>query len=203
MNKQLPGKVVALDIGGVCLHLRPGLSARILGYDSMEEVMLSSPAIGASIRAVETGQIDENEYLARLLGDIPRARTREQVQSAWQELLGAEVEGMAELVAEMVGAGFKVIFLSDISRFHYRQVLSTLSFAPLVHSAVVSYEVGAMKPEAAMYEAFEQRCGNQLPALYLDDRECNIEAARGRGWNAHHFTGIDGAVKAFAEVRRL
>ena len=37
-----------------------------------------------------------------------------------------------------------------------------------------------------MYELFEKRHG--VPDFYFDDKLCNIEGARKRGWNAIQFT---------------
>jgi HAD superfamily hydrolase (TIGR01509 family) len=52
---------------------------------------------------------------------------------------------------------------------------------------VLSYEHGAMKPDAKLYEVVERlagRRGGQL--LYLDDRIENVEAGRARGWQVIH-----------------
>ena len=44
------------------------------------------------------------------------------------------------------------------------------------------------------FEAFEKRFG--VPALYVDDREVLIDAARKRGWNAIVFSGAGTLAKA-------
>src|SRR5258705_3546956 len=52
---------------------------------------------------------------------------------------------------------------------------------------VLSYEHGAMKPDAKLYEVVERfagRRGGQI--LYLDDRIENVEAGRARGWQVIH-----------------
>ncbi|MGH8022558.1 MAG: HAD family hydrolase [Limisphaerales bacterium] len=50
---------------------------------------------------------------------------------------------------------------------------------------VLSYEIGAMKPRAKMYQALEtltRRRGDDI--FYIDDRAENIETALARGWRA-------------------
>ena len=51
-----------------------------------------------------------------------------------------------------------------------------------VTDCVGSNEVHALKPEEAMFAAFERRFG--VPDLYLDDRMDLINAANARGWHA-------------------
>jgi HAD superfamily hydrolase (TIGR01509 family) len=48
---------------------------------------------------------------------------------------------------------------------------------------ILSYEIGAMKPQAKIYEALEtmsRRRGRDI--FYIDDREENVEAGAARGW---------------------
>ena len=48
---------------------------------------------------------------------------------------------------------------------------------------ILSYEVGAMKPDAKIYEALEKMAGKRgSDVLYLDDRLENISAGAARGW---------------------
>ena len=48
---------------------------------------------------------------------------------------------------------------------------------------ILSYEHGAMKPDAKLYEVVEQQSGHsQSEILYLDDRPENIAAGAARGW---------------------
>jgi FMN phosphatase YigB (HAD superfamily) len=193
------GQPIALDIGGVCLRLRPVDSARLLGYDTMRTLSLAHPPMHGYVQALETGRMEEEEFLALVSGMLGNVSVGT-IKRAWYELLGEEIEGMRELVTEMVDAGYRPVFLSDISPYHHQCVLELLSFAHLVDSAVVSYRVGALKPGREMYEAFETHCGGRKPALYLDDKLCNVNAARKLGWNSHHFAGVEGARQAFRKL---
>jgi putative hydrolase of the HAD superfamily len=48
---------------------------------------------------------------------------------------------------------------------------------------IFSYEIGAMKPTAKIYEALEAMSGKRgADIVYLDDREENIVAGAARGW---------------------
>ena len=97
--------------------------------------------------------------------------------------------GMKERVEAYAAKGVKFVFLSDVSALHLDVCYRKCSFCHAVTDGVFSYEVGARKPDPAMYEMFEQRHG--VPDFYFDDRPCNIEAARKRGWNAILFSSAE------------
>lgn len=61
---------------------------------------------------------------------------------------------------------------------------------------VDSSEVGARKPEPAIYERTTERLGTD-PAriVYLDDFEQNVAAARTAGWTAIHVVDVDASMR--------
>jgi HAD superfamily hydrolase (TIGR01509 family) len=57
-------------------------------------------------------------------------------------------------------------------------------------TVVVSYEVGCAKPDAEIFELTLDRLGvAAAQALFVDDREVNLEGARRVGLRTLHFTG--------------
>ena len=93
---------------------------------------------------------------------------------------------MEKYIRKYTESGVKFVYLSDISRLHLSKVCRMLPFAHLIYDGIYSFEAGVRKPGAAMYELFEKRHG--VPDFYFDDKLCNIEGARKRGWNAIQFT---------------
>jgi 2-haloacid dehalogenase len=178
--------ILALDIGGVCLELRHERACQHFGLSGAEEFRARFPEVWSLAAELETGRLEENEFLAKagkLLGMEP-----EELHGFWLDLIGGEVPGAGEFVGQALGLGCQPVFLSDVSAIHYRALLPRLSFADRMHGAVVSYEVGALKPDSRMYAALEERyCGGGVPAFYVDDRAQNVAAARARGWNAYQF----------------
>ena len=47
-----------------------------------------------------------------------------------------------------------------------------------------------------MRTSSESFCGGDVPCLYLDDKLCNIEAGRARGWNSVQVHAIGDVVLA-------
>lgn len=97
------------------------------------------------------------------------------------------VDSMPEALQAVRDAGVRVGLLSNTCHAHWdwirRQRYPATEFRFDV--TILSYEVGAMKPDAAIYEAAEQAC--EVPIhqlLFLDDRAENVAGALRRCWKA-------------------
>ncbi len=59
--------------------------------------------------------------------------------------------------------------------------------------AVLSYEVGSMKPDESIYSVATRQAGVLSERIFFtDDREENIEGARRAGWQVSWFSGVSG-----------
>jgi len=145
-----------------------------------------------TLRRHETGQLNPNtflEYFNRQTGtsaDVDR----------WTEAV-ADIftvnESILPIVDRLATAGHRLGVLSNTNEIHWRFVTDG-RFAPLLpgpfEHAVLSYEVGAMKPDPAIYAAAAERARVQPhEILFTDDREENVAAAREAGFSAVLFQG--------------
>ncbi|MDD7751763.1 MAG: hypothetical protein PUK77_08655, partial [bacterium] len=126
------------------------------------------------------------EWLDVLWNSLGRRFTKERLLDGWNSILAGPFPGVEKYIRKYAESGVKFVYLSDISRLHLNNVCRMLPFAHLIYDGVYSFEAGVRKPGAAMYELFEKRHG--VPDFYFDDKLCNIEGARKRGWNAIQFT---------------
>ena len=177
-------KVIALDIGQVCVQVRGELCFAKLGYRSAAEVPRELFVLNDEM---EKGRLTADEYFERFRELTGSELDKEAMLEAFCSIIAAPVPGMSELVARLPEQGIRPVFFSNTSCLHLERVRQIFAGAAAVPEGVYSFEVGAMKPESAIYEAFEQRYGR--PALYVDDRPDLIAAARERGWEAHCFNG--------------
>ena len=194
--------VVAVDIGNVCHYLDFAACSRISGIeDFWYGALLHNPESLRLEHLVEKGLLPIPEFLTRTAHAL--AMPEAQLQAAWTGIIGTEMPGMPELIDEMLAAGLRPVFFSNISWLHWRHSLAAISFGHKMHGAVLSCEAQAIKPEPAIYATLERRyCGGGIPCLYLDDRPENIEGGRQRGWNSHLFIDAGGARQALREVLR-
>ena len=183
-------KYIALDIGNVCIKIdHIGCYARA-GFAGMppQEVMFLA-------REYECGRLTEDEFWTQFQQYAPdRSKTRQDLEKDFDAILVEPVPGMEMLISALPLVGIQPVFFSDISARHLKLVRQMFRASAMVPEGIYSFEVGSMKPDEAMFEAFEKRFG--VPALYVDDREVLIEAARKRGWNAVVFTGAKALQKA-------
>lgn len=175
-------KIIALDIGGVCINLRFELCREYLGGSGAEEVPTQ---FLAATDQYERGLIAEQEWL-----DVFRSITEgrfsdDELRHAWNLIIGDAISGMPELVNEIVNAGFRAVFFSDTSELHLLHIYRKLPFAHLMSGGIFSFKAGAKKPEDKMYDLFEQTYGR--PYIYTDDKAENVEAGIKHGWNSHKF----------------
>ena len=110
-------------------------------------------------------------------------------------MIGETVPGMEDFVRELVDAGFRFVFFSDTSELHFADICRKLPFAHLITGSILSYEIGAKKPEPGMYESFEDKFG--VPCCYLDDMPQNIAAGQERGWFSIRFDNTEAMRREF------
>lgn len=174
---------IALDIGNVCMEIHSHWWKDIFHWDAIPAELLPH------LSALECGKESVEELLTAFHRLLPGRFSDEELLHCWNLALGPEIPGMAQLVHSWQQAGYMVIFFSDTSTLHLREVFKILSFASRIDGGIYSFEVGAQKPDPAMYQAFEDAYGR--PVLYVDDRFCNIEMARRFQWPSVQFTGVE------------
>jgi FMN phosphatase YigB (HAD superfamily) len=103
---------------------------------------------------------------------------------------------MESVVEEVRQGGTPLGILSNTCIAHWRWLLES-DYPALrgpFNSIILSYEVGAMKPDVAIYDHAQAAAGVDPAAiLFLDDRIDNIEAALACGWQAYQFTDASSA----------
>ncbi len=174
---------VALDIGNVCVRLEYENVFRAAGLEPGSTLPEDADRAFCEL---ECGRIETEEWLDVLWNSLGRQFSKEHLLNGWNSILAEPFPGVEKYIRKYTESGVKFVYLSDISRLHLNNVCRMLPFAHLIYDGVYSFEAGVRKPGAAMYELFEKRHG--VPDFYFDDKLCNIEGARKRGWNAIQFT---------------
>jgi FMN phosphatase YigB (HAD superfamily) len=96
-----------------------------------------------------------------------------------------EIPGTVALHAELRQRGFQTFIFSNTNDLAVEHISRSFPFFKQFDGYVLSYEVGAMKPQPEIYAAMETltKCrGADL--VYLDDRPENVTAGAARGWRA-------------------
>ena len=83
---------------------------------------------------------------------------------------------------------YPLILLSNTNEAHIQHLSATTKILDYFDYKVLSYEVGAMKPDRRIYERAIEVSGKRADQLFFtDDREENIQGARNLGIQAHRF----------------
>jgi len=134
----------------------------------------------------ETGHMNRQEFyeevrrLSGFKGDI------EEFAEFFADIF-TEIPPMIALHRRLREARVPVYIFSNTNDLAIGHIRRNFPFFAEFDAHVLSYEHGAMKPDAKLYEVLERisgRRGGQL--LYLDDRLENVEAGRARGWQVIH-----------------
>jgi putative hydrolase of the HAD superfamily len=187
-------RFIYFDLGNVLLHFchdrmcRQMAEAAGIDVQRVREIVLSD----AALRQHETGVLNPvtfHDYFCRETGANVAAEVLHTAASDIFTLNSAIVP----IVERLASAGHRLGILSNTNEAHWRFVTDG-RFAPLLpgpfEQAVVSFQEGAMKPDAAIYEAAARRAGvAPCEIFFTDDREENVAAAKAAGFDAVLFAG--------------
>lgn len=113
------------------------------------------------------------------------------VRSIGQRLLPMEdsIAWLASLKAQReAGEDVRLYFLSNMPVDYARELEREHAFVGWFDGGIFSGDVGAIKPEAAIYQQLQQRY--QLrpeQTVFFDDLLGNVQAAHAQGWHAVQF----------------
>jgi 2-haloacid dehalogenase len=181
---------VIFDIGGVLVEWDPRRVYRTIfaDEDAVERFLATvcTPEWNARMDA-GTSFADAVEELTR---DHPEHEAAIRAyHERWAEMLGGTIAGSVEILRELSDRRVPCYALSNwsaetfpIARERYADVLSRFD------GILISADVGAVKPDPRVFEAFVERFGVEPSrSLFVDDAFANVEAARRAGFRAVRF----------------
>lgn len=179
--------LLLLDLGGVLADLGDPVDA--LGLEMALPEFWKTWTSSATVRAFETGQMNEAEFLDRIPVELGYSGATGFAQQfhAWQLKLFPGVEGLIREAA----LRFRVALLSNTNDIHWRQVNAGHNLFTEFEHTFLSFETGYFKPSPAAFEqvlAFFECAAGEV--VFLDDSDPNIAAARALGIDARRVVGV-------------
>jgi len=178
--------VVVFDLGKVFVDFDYRIAARKIaarGTASPDEVwrfINHSPLI----RLFESGLIPRE----KLFAEVCRVTGFTGTIREFAEFFGAvftPIEPMIRLHAVLRRRGMPTYIFSNTNEFAVESIQRNFPFFGDFDGYVFSYENGAMKPDAKLYQVVERQAGRHgAEILYLDDLAENVAAGAARGWQA-------------------
>jgi putative hydrolase of the HAD superfamily len=183
---------VVFDLGGVVLTWDPAAIVASVFDDERERAIvragLFSDADWADLDRDVLTPRDAIERAAVRTG-IPVSR----LGALFDAIPGAltPVESVLELVAQVRAGGNRMFVLSNLHRASFERVRRALGIFELFDGRVVSCEVGAAKPQPAIYRhLLDDFDLDPASTVFIDDMRVNLDAAAAFGIATVLFTDV-------------
>jgi putative hydrolase of the HAD superfamily len=135
----------------------------------------------------ESGAIDPDAYVNWALGVLGSHATPEEFRHAWQRIFTPN-EPIWENVRELSAAGHRLILFSNTNAIHCPWVFDEYPAFSHFREAVLSFEVGAVKPHPPIYQhAVDVHNLDPAATLYIDDLPENIATGIEFGFHCHQY----------------
>lgn len=189
---------VVFDLGGVLAEWDPRHLYREL-FDGDEQAMddfLANVCTPEWNHAMDAGR-PRAEAVAELVAQHPaRADLIEAWIDRWEDMLGPEIAGTAEVVAELHRSGTRLLALTNWSAETFPVARERFASFGYFEAIVVSGEHGIAKPDPAIFRLLLDLHGvDPARTAYVDDRADNVAVAATFGLTGLVFTD-PGALRA-------
>ena len=178
---------ILFDIGNVLLRFdyKEALHALIppeLG-DASERLRL----LDVKRDELESGRINVADFTDWALSTLGSHGTAEEFIAAWRSIF-TPIHKTWRLAERWAGDGHRLILFSNINAIHHPWIFEAFPVFQHFHGAVMSYEIGCMKPHDGFYQsAIEAYQLIPQETFYIDDLPANIAAGERFGFHCHTY----------------
>jgi putative hydrolase of the HAD superfamily len=157
---------------------------------------------------LERGELSEREFLENLSWGLERELGHRPTLHRFREVYFGALranEPMLDLMRELRDGGYRLALLTNNVREWEPLWRAMLPVDEIFEVVVDSAWVGMRKPEPEIYRLALDRLGGVAPerALFVDDNEQNVEAARELGMRAVHFRSNEQAIPEIRNSLKL
>jgi HAD superfamily hydrolase (TIGR01509 family) len=129
----------------------------------------------------EAGRVIEEEFIDWGIERLGSSASPDLFRDAWRNIFTPN-EPMWNVAERLHAAGHRLILFSNINSIHSPWIFTRFPRFSLFHGAVMSFEVGALKPEPEIYEhAISTYDLNPSETRYIDDLPANIATGKAMG----------------------
>jgi len=177
-------KVVVFDLGKVLVDFDYGIAAQRIASrskltaDTIKGFIDQSPLLFR----YETGLINKKQFFDEVCAMTGFAGGLEEFGAFFGDIFVPD-NLMVSLHQRIKTTGIPTYIFSNTNELAVDHLRRQFPFFSNFDGYILSFEHGAMKPDAKLYEVVEKKSGRrEADILYLDDRPENVAAGAARGW---------------------
>ena len=194
-------EVVIFDLGGVLIDWDPRHLYRKLIDDAGEMERFLATVCTRDWNERQDAGRSFAEAVAELSARHPdQAHLIEAYWRRWPEMIAGAMDDSVAILRELKGGGVRLLALSNWSAETWPHARDRFEFLTWFDGLVISGLEGVTKPQPEIYDLLLERFQVRAEgALFIDDAEANVEAARRRGLSAVVFEGAVPLRRALAD----
>jgi len=193
-------RTILFDLGNVIVHFSHARMCEQIGAVlQWTEAETRSFLIDSGLMwNFERGLVTESDLLAAVEKQRARKIELAALSTACSDIFQLN-EPLVPVIESLKRQGLRLVVLSNTSHWHLDWIRSQWNVLDLFDELVLSYEVGAIKPEPAIYEAALKaiHCRPE-ECFYMDDIPAYVAAGREFGLQAEVFTDVAALIPQLA-----
>jgi glucose-1-phosphatase len=194
-------RAVVLDFGNVVCRFEPRLFVERLLRLSKIPVGNVADMLHRSVdlgRAYETGLITSDQFFEGICARYGLVVEKGEFIDAFVHIF-MPILPTFDLIRQLKPR-YKLGLLSNTNEWHFEYGIKSVEVFPLFDAVTLSFQVGAMKPDARIYSDMLGKLRLEPnECVYVDDIEENVEAGRRIGMKTIQYMSPD---QCLAELRR-
>lgn len=190
MTKNNFKKTVFFDLGNVVLlfcHQR--MCKQVADCSGVPLTQVEEALLKSSYADLyERGGIDNHTLHKKFCEHFSSQVTANEFYSAFSDIFTLNTE-IIPLIEKLKNNNVELIVLSNTCPAHFEYALKNYPALSLFDSYILSYEVGARKPEKEIFQHALAKSSSEIKnCFYTDDIQQYVESAQNLGIKAHTFT---------------
>jgi HAD superfamily hydrolase (TIGR01509 family) len=177
-------RVLVFDLGKVLVDFDYSIAARRivpLCASPVDPLKFFSEH-AAVLTSYELGMLTTQEFFNQIKKVSGFSGTQAEFSAFFADIF-SPIQPMIDLHSELKKTNIPAYIFSNTNDLAVEHIRNRFPFFSDFDGYVLSYEHGAMKPSAKLYEIVERATGRRgEEILYIDDRAENVEAGIARGW---------------------
>lgn len=152
------------------------------------------------VRRYETGSLGSEEFVVLMQELLDLHASSQEFVDAWSDIFTTELIPELDII-DRLKKHHRLVLLSNTDPLHAAFLKRNFPVLEKFDARVLSFEVGAMKPDAKIYQAASHAA--HAPAervLYIDDIAAYAEAGASLGWTTITFKGKEHLLEEFSRL---